>query len=395
MIYLDHNASTPLDPEVRAAMEEASTVYGNASSVHGEGQKARRLVEEARDEVASLLGASPEEIVFTSGGTESNSLAIFGACSGRTGRIVVSGAEHPSVREAAGRLAGEGMDVVNVNPDPSGALDPERLLEAVMPGTVLVSVMAANNEYGGVYPIARLAPEVRRRGALMHTDAVQAVGRLRVDVRAWGVDLLSLSAHKMHGPKGAGAVYVRKGVSLASHLPGGGQERRRRAGTENTAAIAGFGVAARLASRRAESESERIAALRDALERGILAGVSGARVIGAEAPRLPNTSAILLDGVSGEAALVRLDLEGVAVSVGSACSSGTLSPSPAILSLGLTRAQARSVIRFSLGRATTESEIARVVALMPAVVADARRAAGREPVAHAGTAAAVSPEARP
>jgi cysteine desulfurase len=391
MIYLDHNASTPLDPEVRAAMDEASTVYGNPSSVHAEGQKARRLVEEARDEVAGLLGASPEEIVLTSGGTESNALAIFGACFGRTGRVVVSGAEHPSVREAAGRLS-DGLTVVTVNPENTGALDPDRVLAAVTPGTVLVSIMAANNEYGGVFPIARLAPEARRRGALLHTDAVQAAGRQRIDVREWGVDLLSLSAHKIYGPKGAGAVYVRKGVSLTPHLPGGGQERRRRGGTENTAAIAGFGVAARLASRRAEAESARIAALRDALERGILAAVSGTRVIGAAAPRLPNTSAILFEGVSGEAALVRLDLEGVAVSAGSACSSGTLAPSPALLSLGLTRPEAKSVVRFSLGRATTEDEIARVVALMPAVVADARRAARVEPAEPVG---AGSPEARP
>ncbi len=379
MIYFDHNASTPLDPEVWAAMEAVADVHGNPSSVHAEGQRARRAVEEAREEIARLLAARPEEVILTSGGTESNALAIFGATEGRRGRVVISGAEHPSVREAAARLASSGaFEVVAVDPEPSGVLDPERVLAAVGPGTALVSVMAANNEYGGLYPIARLACEVRRRGALFHTDAVQAAGRMRMDVGAWGVDLLSISAHKMHGPKGAGALYARKGVALTPHTPGGGQERRLRAGTENTPAIVGFGAAARLAARRCEREATGIAALRDRLEREILESVAGARVIGSGEPRLPNTSAILFEGVSGEAVLIRLDLEGVAVSVGSACSSGTLAPSPALLSLGLSRAQARSVVRFSLGRATTEAEIARVVGLMPAVVADARRAGARE-----------------
>jgi cysteine desulfurase len=201
---------------------------------------------------------------------------------------------------------------------------------------------------------------------------------MSVDVSAWGVDLLAISAHKMHGPKGAGALYVRRRVALSPHTPGGGQERRRRAGTENTLAIVGFGAAARLAARRADSEAADIAALRDRMERGVLEAVPGARVIGSCAPRLPNTSAILFDGAPGEAVLIRLDLEGVAVSVGSACSSGTLAPSPALLSLGLSRAEAKSVVRFSLGRATTEAEIGRVVALLPAVVADARQAGARE-----------------
>ncbi len=386
MIYLDHNATTPVDPEVRGAMDAVASVYGNPSSVHAEGQKARRLVEEARDEVARLIEARAEEIVLTSGGTESNALAILGATAGRRGRVVVTGAEHPSVREAAARLSASGAcEVVTVDPESSGALDPDRVLAAAGAGTVLVSIMAANNEYGGLYPIARLSAELRRRGALFHTDAVQAAGRLRVDVEAWGVDLLSLSAHKLHGPKGAGALYVRKGVALTPHTPGGGQERRLRAGTENTVAIAGFGVAARLAARRAEGEAPGIAALRDRLEREILDGVDGARVVGSGAPRLPNTSAILFEGVSGEALLIRLDLEGVAVSVGSACSSGTLAPSPALLALGLSREEARSVVRFSLGRGTTGGEIARAVEIVRAAVAEMRHAADSgEPAEIAG-----------
>jgi cysteine desulfurase len=375
MIYLDNNASTPLDPLVWAAMERASTVHGNASSVHAEGQKARRIVEEARESVARLLGGRPEEVFWTSGGTEANAMAIFGAVAGRPGRVVISGAEHPSVREAAARLAGNGCEVVAVTPERDGSLDPARVLDAVAPGTVLVSVMAANNEYGGLYPVAELAGEVRRRGALFHTDAVQMAGRLPMDVAAWGVDMLSASAHKMHGPKGAGALYVRRGVKLVPHTPGGGQERKQRAGTENTLAIAGFGAAARLADERLSSDIPAIARLRDRLERGIVDRIPGTRAIGAAAPRVPNTSAVFFEGVSGEALLVRLDLAGVAVSVGSACSSGTLAPSPALLSLGMTRENARSVVRFSLSRMTREEEIDRVLGLLPEAVAAARDAA--------------------
>lgn len=380
MIYLDNNASTKLDPEVRAAMEEAAERYGNPSSVHAEGRKARRLVEEAREEVARLIGAKSEEIFFTSGGTEANAMAIFGATRGKRGRIVRSGAEHPSVREAVDALAASpGVETVVVNPEPSGALDPERLLRAVVPGTILLSVMAANNEYGGVFPIAQLAAAARDRRARFHTDAVQAVGRLPVEVREWGVELLSCSAHKLHGPKGVGALFVRKGVELTPHTPGGGQEKKLRAGTENTIGIVGFGVAARLARERCLREAPGIKALRDRLEAAVLKRVSGTRVVGAGGPRLPNTSAILFEGLSGEALLIRLDLEGIAVSVGSACSSGTLAPSPAILSLGIPASQARSVVRFSLSRLTSSEEVEKVIEILPRIVQEARSvsAAGR------------------
>jgi cysteine desulfurase len=382
MIYLDNNASTKLDPEVRAAMEWALELHGNPSSVHAEGRRARRAIEEARDEVAELIGASPEEILFASGGTEANALAIFGSTNGQRGRVVRSGAEHPSVREAVDRLSDVGMETISVNPEPSGALDAKSLLDAVQPGTRLVSVMAANNEYGGVFPVAAIAAEARRRGALFHTDAVQAVGRLPVDVRRWGVDLLSYSAHKLHGPKGVGALFVRRGVKLCPHTPGGGQEKRLRAGTENTAAIVGFGVAARLARLRL-TETAGIERLRDLLERGILDRVPGTRAVGSGAPRLPNTSAILFEGLSGEALLMRLDLEGIAVSVGSACSSGTLAPSPAILSLGLPPSRAKSVVRFSLSRWTIPSEIERVLQVLPEIVAVARELPAGIPAADA------------
>src|SRR5262249_25283763 len=248
MIYLDNNASTELDSEVRAAIEEAGRLFGNPSSLHLEGRKARRAIEEARDDVAALVGARPEEIFFTSGGTESNSLAILGSFADRGGRVVLSGAEHPSVREAVERLrVEEGVEVVSVNPEPSGAVDPARVLEAAGPGTALVTVMAANNEFGGIFPVDRIAPEARSRGAVVHSAAVQAGGRIPVDVRAWDVDLLSFSAHKLHGPKGVGALFVRKGLAMHSLAPGGGQERKIRPGTENTQGIVGFGVAARLA----------------------------------------------------------------------------------------------------------------------------------------------------
>ncbi len=376
MIYLDNNASTRLDPKVWSVMAGTASVHGNPSSVHAEGQKARRTVEEARAEVARLVGGRPEEILLTSGGTESNVLAVLGSTAGRRGRVVLSGAEHPSVREAFARLSdGGGFEVVKVDPEPGGALEPGRVLEAVTPGTVLVSVMAANNEYGAVYPVAALAPEVRRRGSLFHTDAVQAAGRVPVDAALWDVDLLSVSAHKMHGPKGAGALFVRRGVALSPHTPGGGQEKRLRAGTENTLAIAGFGAAARLAVERLAGDSPAIAGRRDRLERGILERISDARVLGASVPRLPNTSAVLFAGASGEAVLIRLDLEGIAVSVGSACSSGTLAPSPALLALGLSREEAKSVVRFSLSRETTDEEIARVLEILPGIVREVRDAA--------------------
>jgi cysteine desulfurase len=373
MIYLDNNASTKLDPEVRDAVERALDLSGNPSSVHAEGRRARRAVEEARDEVAALIGARPEEVVFTSGGTEANALAIFSAAASG-GRIVRTAVEHPSVAGPFERAARtRGIEAVAVPPAPDGALDPERLLDSLTPGTRLVSVMAANNEYGGVFPVEAVARGARERGALFHTDAAQAVGRLPVDVARWNVDYLALSAHKLHGPKGVGALFVRRGAPVEPLAPGGGQEKRRRAGTENTPGLVGFGVAARLARERLPAEAGAIAGRRDLLEAGIRAAAAGASVIGAGGPRLPNTSAILFEGLSGEALLVRLDLEGVAVSVGSACSSGTVAPSPALLALGLSAAQAKSVVRFSLSRFTTDGEIERAVAIVGRAVSAMRR----------------------
>lgn len=374
MIYLDNNASTKLDPEVEAAIAEASGLYGNPSSIHSEGRRARRAIEEARAEVALLVGAAPEEIVFTSGGTEGNAMAIFGAVSAAgSGRIVTSGAEHPSVQRAFEEFAGKGIETVRINPDPSGILEAERVLDAAIDGTFLASVMTANNQYGGVFPVPALAPALKERGALVHTDAVQAAGRIPLDVRSWRVDLATVSAHKIHGPKGVGALYVRRGTRISAHTPGGGQEKKVRAGTENTAGIVGFGIAARLARERL-GEASAIRALRDRLERGVCAKVEGARVVGAGGARLPNTSSILFAGLSAEALLIRLDLEGVAASAGSACSSGTLAPSPAILSLGIPPSEAKSVVRFSLSRLTTAGEIDEVIGILSRITREARQA---------------------
>jgi cysteine desulfurase len=377
VIYLDNNASTKLDPEVAATFEEAAALAGNPSSVHAEGRRARRVIEEARDEVARLVGAAAEEIFFTSGGTESNAMAILGSAAGRPGRIVFSGAEHPSVREAVERLSRQGNETIAVNPESSGALDSGKIVAAAGPGTLLVTVMAANNEYGGLFPIREAAPAVRVRGALFHTDAAQAAGRIPIDVEEWGVDLLTLSAHKFHGPKGVGALYVRRGVALQAHTPGGGQEKKLRGGTENTAGIAGLGAAALLARRRL-GEAASISRLRDRLEAGILQRVERTRVVGGGGPRLPNTSALLFEGLSGEALLIRLDLEGIAVSVGSACSSGTLAPSPAILSLGIPLSEAKSVVRFSLSRLTTQEEIDAATEIVAHVAAEARMLQDRQ-----------------
>ena len=371
-IYFDNNASTKLDPEVQAVMADALGVFGNPSSIHTEGRRARRAVEEARDEVAKLIGARSGEVIFTSGGTEANAMALFGAAAGAGSRIVTSAVEHPSVRAPLAEISRRGVQVELIAPDPDGGLDPERFEREIRPGTALVSVMAANNEFGALYPVAKVARLARAAGALFHTDAVQAAGRMHVDVNAWGADLAAISAHKLHGPKGAGALYVRRGVTLTPLTPGGGQEKKLRGGTENTVGLVGFGAAARLARVRGVAEAGSIGVLRDRLEGAVLAATPGARVLGGRGPRLPNTSAILFPGVAGEALAIRLDLEGVAVSVGSACSSGTVHASPTLLALGLSPAEALSVVRFSLSRHSTGEEVDRVAALVPSIVAEAR-----------------------
>jgi cysteine desulfurase len=366
--YLDANATTPLDPRVREAMlPYLSDEFGNASSVHRWGQRARAAVDEARERVARALGCEPAEIVFTSGGTEADNLAVKGAFLAlreRGGGIVVSAVEHPAVLEAAGALRPLGARITVTPVRGDGTLDLEALARACAePGTVLVSAMWANNETGVLFPVDEVARIAHANGALYHCDAVQAAGKVALDVRACGADLVSVSAHKIHGPKGAGALYVRRGVKLSPLFSGGHQERGRRGGTENVAALVGFAAALDLAVLE-----ERVRAMRDRLERALVELVPGARVNGAGAPRAGNTLNLCFEGVEGEALLAALDLEGIAASSGSACSSGSLEPSPVLLAMGVPREIARGALRLSLSRMTTDAEVDYAVATIPRVL---------------------------
>ncbi|HEX7281341.1 MAG TPA: cysteine desulfurase family protein [Vicinamibacterales bacterium] len=372
-IYLDHNATTPLDPAVVDRMAQAlRDVWGNASSVHHFGQQAKAALDEARASVAALLSADTSEIVFTAGGTEANNIAIRGAAealeaSGRK-HLITSGIEHEAVLNTMKSLARRGWRITIVPVNTTGIVAADRLREAITDDTALVSVMHANNEIGTIQPIAELAAIAHERGALFHTDAVQAAGKIAIDVRALGVDMLSIAAHKFYGPKGAGALWVKRGVRLLPSMTGGRQERNRRAGTENVPALIGLGVAADLARRKMESEGPRLAALRDRLEAGILSTISGTDRNGAASPRVPNTTNISVERVEAESLLIGLDLAGVAVSSGSACSSGTLEPSHVLKAMGYPHARTLGSIRFSLGVSNTEEHIDRVVAALPPIV---------------------------
>lgn len=379
-IYLDHNATTPPAPEVIEAVSRASReVFGNASSIHAFGQRAKAALDEARTEVARLIGAEPGDIVFTSSGTEADNLALRGvmgaAKSSRPG-LVVGSTEHEAVLNTAKALARQGCRVTLLPVDREGRLEVDGLAAHVAHDAALVSVMLANNETGVAQPVESLVPVAHERGALFHTDAVQAAGKLPIDVSALGVDLLSLAAHKFGGPKGVGALWIRRGTHLSAVITGGRQERNRRAGTESVPAIVGFGVAARLARTRLAAEGTRLAALRDRLEAGILACVPGTVVNGAGAPRVPNTANVAFEHVEAESLLIALDLEGIAVSTGSACSSGTLEPSHVLRAMGLSHGRVQSSVRFSLGSTTTAAEIERVLEVLPTVVARLR-AVGR------------------
>jgi cysteine desulfurase len=376
-VYFDYNATTPLAPEVAEAVVRATReVFGNASSVHHFGQQAKAAVDEARSAVAALINADPSEVVFTGGGTESDNFAIRGAAAGindaveATGRrhLIASGIEHEAVLNTLKALARRGWRTTLLPVDPSGLVSPDQLRHALTDDTAIVSVMHANNEIGTIQPIAELAAIAHERGALMHTDAVQSAGKIPVDVRALGVDLLSLSAHKFNGPKGAGALWIRRGTRLQPILTGGKHERNRRAGTENVPAIVGLGVAARLAAAKMTAEAARVGALRDRLEAGILAAVAGTAVNGARTARVPNTTNISFDRVEAESLLIALDLEGVAVSTGSACSSGTLEPSHVLRAMGLPTHRTQNSLRFSLGMFSTEEEVDFVIEVLPRLV---------------------------
>ena len=372
-IYLDHNATTPLDPVVADRMAQAlKEVWGNASSVHHFGQQAKAALDEARTSVATLLSADPSEIVFTAGGTEADNIAIRGAAealepSGRK-HLITCAIEHEAVLQTMRAMARRGWRVTTLPVDTSGIVSVDRLREAITDDTALVSVMHANNEIGTVQPIAELAAIAHEKGALFHTDAVQSAGKLPLDVRALGVDLLSIAAHKFYGPKGAGALWVKRGVRLLPFMTGGRQERNRRAGTENVPALVGLGVAAATAAKKIATEGPRLAALRDRLETGILAAVPGTERNGAAAPRVPNTTNVSVERVEAESLLIGLDLAGIAVSSGSACSSGTLEPSHVLKAMGYPHVRTLGSIRFSLGASNTEADVDRVIAALPPIV---------------------------
>ncbi len=380
-IYFDHNATSPVDPQVVDAMHRVlREEFGNPSSIHVFGQRAKALVDEARAAVAALVDGEPSEVVFTSGGTEADNLAIRGVAEAleATGRrhLVASAIEHEAVLNTLKALARRGWQTTLLPVDASGIVSPDALGEVLTDQTALVSVMLANNEIGTIQPVATLAAMAHARGTLFHTDAVQAVGKIPVSVKALGVDLLSLSGHKFGGPKGVGALWIRRGLRLVAQATGGRQERNRRAGTENVPGIVGLGTAAALAASKIETEGPRLAALRDRLERGVLARVPGTAVNGAREPRVPNTTNISFDGVEAESLLIALDLEGVAVSTGSACSSGTLEPSHVLRAMGLPAHRTQNSIRFSLGAGNTAEEVDYLLERLPAVVEKLRALAG-------------------
>ncbi len=373
-IYLDYAATTPVTPEVAEAMRAASAgAEFNPSSLHAEGRRARALLDAARDRVAALLGARRSEITFTGSGTEADHLALTGVVRalGWRGHVVASAIEHHAVLHALDALREIGCEVTIVPVDADGLVDPAAFSAALRDDTAIASVMYANNEIGTIQPIAEIAALARARGVVFHTDAVQSAAWLPIDAVALGVDLLSLSAHKFHGPKGVGVLYVRGGTPIAAAIAGGGQEFGRRSGTENVVGIVGAAAALERAVAERETNAARVTALRDRLEERMLSAVPGVRINGSGAPRLPAIVSATFAGVGPESLLARLDLAGVAVSAGSACTSGTLEPSHVMRALGAGTQDA--TIRFSLGSPTTGAEIDRVMAILPPIVEALRR----------------------
>ncbi|MEK6206041.1 MAG: cysteine desulfurase family protein [Chloroflexota bacterium] len=379
-VYLDHAATTPVDPLVAEAMGRIlSETHGNPSSIYAEGRAARAAVDRARDEVAAAINAEPSEIVFTSGGTEADNLALRGALKARRDErdgLVTTAIEHHAVIDTARdleRYAHVRVDILGV--DRYGVVNPEAIRDAIDEGTSLVSVMHANNEIGTIEPIAEIGAVCREEGVTFHSDAVQTVGALEVDVRKIPVDLLSINAHKFCGPKGVGALYVRRGTRIATMQTGGGQEKGRRTGTENVAGIVGLGVAMRIARERRATESPRQAALRDRLIADVKTRVPDAVLNGHPTNRLPNNASFCIPGTDGESLIVALDLEGFAVSSGSACTSGETEPSQVLLALGLDRELAKGSLRVTVGRSTTEAHVARFVDALARVVTRLRDSA--------------------
>jgi cysteine desulfurase len=375
--YFDHNATTPISPELlEQYLPVLLEVFGNASSIHREGQAAKHTLETARKRCAELLGCGPREIVFVSGGTEANNLAIFGTLrriGGDRKHVVSSLIEHPAVLNPCARLEKEGCEVTLVRPNSNGIVEPDAVRRAVRPDTALVSVMHVNNETGTIQPIAEISRIAREAGAVMHSDGVQAVGRIPVNVAVLGVDLYSVSGHKFHAPKGAGLLYVRKGIGLQPLLFGGRHEQERRAGTENVSGAAALGFAASEARSKLTTESQRLGNLRNRLEAGILERVEDVFVNGDRELRVPNTTNICFSGVEGEAMVIALDLKGFAVSSGSACSSGAVEPSHVLLAMGLSAEEARSSVRFSLGRSNGEEQVDALIDAVASAAAHLRK----------------------
>lgn len=381
MIYWDYNAAAPVRPEVAALLSRAFAQGGpgNASSIHQSGRDARARLDAARAKVARVLGCEPKEVTFTGSGSEADALALVGAWHARPvrerRRVVTSAVEHPALLGAVAQLAREGAEVTRVAPGADGRVRAEDVLHALTPDTALCSLMWANNETGVVQPAAEVARACRQRGVLFHTDAVQAAGKVPLSLREVDADLLSLSAHKFGGPQGVGMLVVRKGVDIRALTPGH-QEGGRRGGTQNVPYAEALALALELASAEQAEVSARVGALRDAFEREARAGVPGVEVNGAGAPRVPNTSNLRFDGVEGEALLMALDLDGICVSSGAACASGTLTPSHVLRAMGLTAPQARGSLRFSLGPGTTEAEVERVLQALRQHVPRVRELAG-------------------
>ena len=373
--YFDHNATTPVEPRVFEAMRPAfEGVFGNPSSIHAFGQDAKRLAEDARRQVAELLRCGAKEIVVTGGGTEADNLAILGGA--RSARHVITSAiEHPAVLASCRRLEEKGAALTVLPVGASAVVSPDDVRAALRPDTDLISIMAANNEIGTVQPLAEIGRVAREAGALFHTDAVQAAGKMPIDPAGWNADFVAITGHKFYGPKGTGALYIRKGLDVEPIAIGGGQERGRRAGTENVAGLVGLGAASELALSDLAEESERLGGLRDRLEEAVLERIPDAWVNGQGSPRTPNTANIGFEGIEGEPLVIALDLKGFAVSSGSACSSGAVEPSHVLTAIGLSKRRAKSCIRFSLGRRTTVEAVDELVKALETVVARLRRLA--------------------
>ena len=375
-IYLDHAATTPMDAEVlKAMLPFLSDAFGNPSSIHSFGQETRAFVEEARDKIASLIGAREEEIVFTGGGTEADNFAIKGVAFANEGKgyhIITTSIEHHAVMESCKFLERRGFRITYLPVGIDGLVDPQDVKKAITDRTILISVMHANNEVGTIEPLAEISKIAQEEGIYFHTDAVQTVGHIPVNVDELGIDLLAMSAHKLYGPKGVGALYIRKGTKLIPFIHGGEQERRRRAGTENVPAIIGFGKAAEIAQQEMDSVAKHLVHLRGKLIEGITERIEHIHLNGHPTQRLPNNVNVSIEFVEGESMLLNLDLEGIAASTGSACSSSSLEPSYVLLAMGFPQELAHGSLRFSLGRETTEEDIDRVLEVLPGIIARLR-----------------------